>query len=156
LVVIGIIALLISILLPALNNVRSRASSVQCLSNLRQQGQAMQIYAQFNKGFVPAAVSGSIYKFPQSTAQALSQAMKGQMKIFYRPRNDLAAPGAEVEILPDDFSPPDHNLAWDYRGAGTSGRLLYWWVANPAVADWDGLGALTMAAGDDKPRFAPN
>ena len=156
LVVIGIIALLISILLPALNNVRSRASSVQCLSNLRQQGQAMQIYAQYNKGALPAAVAGSIYKFPQATAQALSSAMKGQMKIFYCPVNDLAAPGTQVEILPDDFYPPDHNLAWDYRGASTSGRILYWWLANPAQADWDGNGSLVQATNDDKPRFAPS
>src|SRR5213080_4042846 len=50
LVVIGIIALLISILLPALNNARTQARTIQCLSNLRQMSTAFTMYTNNNKG----------------------------------------------------------------------------------------------------------
>jgi prepilin-type N-terminal cleavage/methylation domain-containing protein/prepilin-type processing-associated H-X9-DG protein len=53
LVVIGIIALLISILLPSLNRARETANRVKCGSNMRQIGQAIMLYANENKGNYP-------------------------------------------------------------------------------------------------------
>ena len=50
LVVIGIIALLISILLPSLNQARQSAQAVKCLSNNRSFGQAMLLFATANQG----------------------------------------------------------------------------------------------------------
>ncbi len=55
LVVIGIIALLVSILLPSLARARDSAKTTQCLSNLRQIGMAMQMYLSETKYMVPAA-----------------------------------------------------------------------------------------------------
>lgn len=53
LVVIGIIAILISILMPALGRVRQNAQSVNCLSNLRELGYATAMYVNEHKGCVP-------------------------------------------------------------------------------------------------------
>ena len=59
LVVIGIIALLISILLPALSKAQKAARSLVCLANLRSICQAMNIYASQNKGYFPGGGSSS-------------------------------------------------------------------------------------------------
>jgi len=53
LIVIGIIALLISILLPALNAVREQARAVKSLSNLRQIGNGLVLYVNENRGKYP-------------------------------------------------------------------------------------------------------
>lgn len=53
LVVIGVIALLISILLPTLSRARESAREVQCASNMRQMGLALFMYADAFKGMMP-------------------------------------------------------------------------------------------------------
>jgi len=53
LVVIGIIAVLVGILLPALSKARRAAATVQCSSNMRQIATAMMMYINNNKGKFP-------------------------------------------------------------------------------------------------------
>jgi prepilin-type N-terminal cleavage/methylation domain-containing protein/prepilin-type processing-associated H-X9-DG protein len=53
LVVIGIIAILVGVLLPALAKARAAAQETQCMSNLRQWGFGFQIYCDANKGLLP-------------------------------------------------------------------------------------------------------
>jgi prepilin-type N-terminal cleavage/methylation domain-containing protein/prepilin-type processing-associated H-X9-DG protein len=62
LVVIGIIAVLISILLPSLRKARQSAQRAACLSNLRQIMQMMQIYSVENKGQIPLGVNSDVYQ----------------------------------------------------------------------------------------------
>ena len=57
LVVLGIIATLISILMPALRRVRNQAAKVNCQSQLRQVGQAVIMYTNQFKGWLPGAHS---------------------------------------------------------------------------------------------------
>jgi len=59
LVVIGIIALLISILLPALSRARDSAARIQCLSNIRQIAMAVVMYTNANKGVFPLLNDGT-------------------------------------------------------------------------------------------------
>ena len=77
LVVIAIIAILASLLLPALARAKSKATRVQCASHLKQWGLAMVFYANDNKD-----------NFPDNTispAQDLSWMAGNFNEVFYKP-----------------------------------------------------------------------
>lgn len=94
LVVIGIIAILVGLLLPALGKARQQANSLYCMSNLRQIGMAMTNYAQDFNGSYPiyywngdgdptvptnGATDWSFLLLPTSTAPARPAPMAGTL-----------------------------------------------------------------------------
>jgi prepilin-type N-terminal cleavage/methylation domain-containing protein/prepilin-type processing-associated H-X9-DG protein len=74
LVVIGIISVLIAILLPSLQLARANARKLSCLSNMRQVGTALMMYANESKGYFPyqeesvaASPNGGVSNFATTT-----------------------------------------------------------------------------------------
>jgi len=63
LVVIAIIAILASMLLPALNQARMRAKTIKCKGNLKQFGVAMMLYTDSNNGSISIQEWGKLSQF---------------------------------------------------------------------------------------------
>ena len=76
LVVIGIIALLIAILMPALSKARDQANSVKCMSNMRQIGQAYLMHAAERRNYVPTA--GLIHNPFNATPEGLQDTARNK------------------------------------------------------------------------------
>jgi len=126
LVVIGIIALLISILLPALGKARQQANLVQCASNLRAIGQMMQIYETENHGYGPPSVNGLLYYTYADVLSLLTLKPVGIDPPGWGPGSGQYMPSSELGIFVDTDIPtmPVDNHATCYsmnpRVLGTS------------------------------------
>lgn len=78
LVVVAIIALLISILLPALDRARRSARQIVCATNVRSQHQASMFYSADYNGFIPrgqVSASGSGQAYPGGVAHSAATLM---------------------------------------------------------------------------------
>lgn len=121
LVVIGIIALLISILLPALNRARESAKSLACQSSLRQVALATIMYQNENSGyFVPFSFHKDRVNYwtsPQSSERWFHylEPYTKTYRVFNCPVRDLDFP--EWSVQQDNQLDP----AWLIRGRSLRG-----------------------------------
>ena len=116
LVVIGIIALLVSILLPTLGKAQESARQVKCLSNLKQLGNATVAYLNDNKGVMPAPApfgGPSYHRAGDSTAGAFDYIC------WYRIKDPVTGAAYPVNAAPEnqDMQITDSALA-KYLGNG--------------------------------------
>lgn len=117
LVVIGIIAVLIAIGLPALRVAREQAKSAQCFSNLRQLAQAAFAYVQANDGSFPPSTyqNGLDWDFDTRSPQAIRPGIlwmgATNMAVQQCPNYDGRSP-----TVSDPFTGYNYNTSYIGRG----------------------------------------
>lgn len=158
LVVIGIIAILIAILLPALSKAREQAQTTTCSSNLRQIAVAMIAYATDNKGKLPPAVvnpssqnatNDTIYPDGFYWANELARKHIAAPRGIVNGRPDIS--GASVFRCPSGFLEPIGFSGFSANSPRDAQNQNYdfhpWPLPEDAVASWYKLNSVTCEGG---------
>ena len=109
LVVIAIIAILASMLLPALNKARAKARSTSCVSNLKQAGSVFALYTDASNGYYP--VSDSWPEDPAFPRWPVALLRAGLVTTGNGLNNTQPAP-TMARICSQTLAPPSSLTAW--------------------------------------------
>jgi hypothetical protein len=118
LVVIGIVAALMAICIPAGIGVRNRARHVSCASNLKQLGTAIHLYAGDNDGYVPPATSEENYYLlkgaPPAEVRASPKVLHDALMPFVKSRDVWFCP-TDADARTDKLWAGQRHLVTSYR-----------------------------------------
>jgi len=116
LVVIAIIAILMGILMPAIQAAKERGRRIKCMGNLRQVGLAAHLYGSDNKGLIPQHPKAGewLWDVPMKTADVLTE--NGAKRVI------LYCPGVTASVKDRDTV----SNWWNFRA---NGRVIgYAWL----------------------------
>jgi prepilin-type N-terminal cleavage/methylation domain-containing protein/prepilin-type processing-associated H-X9-DG protein len=128
LVVISVIALLIAILVPALQKVRKQAKVVICQANLKQWGTVLALYADENEGRLPILDGGAVLWFFRGSW--LPKGDPNRPKVFQKvvTRGIACCPMAvKVRPGPATGRSRGHHLGGSYEIRSASGSTFEAW-----------------------------
>jgi prepilin-type N-terminal cleavage/methylation domain-containing protein/prepilin-type processing-associated H-X9-DG protein len=160
LVVIGVIAILVGILLPALSKARKQANEIQCMNNMRQFGIGLQAYVAqsfgalpgegYGDGTGPGSKSIGIWSNPAYWWNALP--LTATNKTYNDMQLDPTVPlprahDNSIWVCPEADDAVPSSLAGDYIPAGGSKGVFWMYGSDDSV--------LSLPPPQNKPPLAP-
>jgi prepilin-type N-terminal cleavage/methylation domain-containing protein/prepilin-type processing-associated H-X9-DG protein len=124
LVVIAIIGILAAMLLPALNSARERAKTISCVSNLKQLGLAITLYADDYDSYMPQADTLDSLSWQDRLVKYLKQ-ITGAINVsdyeFRRNQHVFSCPSSKLNY---EYITPGSPDTYGYRSYGVSLQFM--------------------------------